>query len=253
MNVFESLLEASRKKGAGYFVLMDPDKIPLEKIKNFMQIAHKSGVDAVMIGGSLLISGEFDAFVKKTKINSNGIPVLLFPGSVNQISSEADALLFLSLLSGRDAQHLIASQVLVAPLIHRIGIEAISTAYLLIDSGEPTSVQFMSGTTPIPRNKPDIAVAHALAAKYLGFKFIYLEAGSGADNSVPNEMVAAVTKTVDIPIIVGGGILTPEDAHAKVEAGASFIVTGSIIENSNEPGLLKKFADAVHVKNRVEI
>jgi phosphoglycerol geranylgeranyltransferase len=248
MQVLDSLLKIQKEKGAGYLVLIDPDKLSVEKIPDFMMKAREAGVDAVLIGGSLLISGEFEDFVKQVKTNSNGIPVILFPGGVNQISASADAMLFLSLISGREAQHLIGSQVLAAPIVYRTGIEPISTAYMLIDSGRPTSAQYMSGTTPIPRNKPDIAVAHALAAKYLGFKFIYLEAGSGAENSVPVELIQAVSKTVDLPLIVGGGIVSPEAARKKVEAGASFVVTGTIHENSSEDGLLKKFADAIHIK-----
>lgn len=248
MLIVESLLKTLEKKGAGYFVLVDPDKLPNEKIPEFMNKAHSAGVDTILIGGSLIISGEFEDFVKKVKNNSNGIPVVLFPGGVNQISPNADAMLFLSLISGREAQHLIGSQVLAAPMVYKAGIEAISTAYMLIESGRPTSAQYMSGTTPIPRNKPEIAVAHALAAKYLGFKFIYLEAGSGAENSVPEELIYAVSKTVDLPLIVGGGIVSPETARKKVEAGASFVVTGTIHENSSEDGLLKKFADAIHIK-----
>ena len=246
MLVFDTLLKILKDKGAGYFVLIDPDKLSAEKIRGFMLKACEAEVDAVLIGGSLLISGEFEEFVNQVKNNSNGIPVILFPGGVNQISAKADAMLFLSLISGREAQHLIGSQVLAAPIVHRIGIETISTAYMLIESGRPTSAQYMSGTTPIPRNKPDIAVAHALAAKYLGFKFIYLEAGSGAENSVPVEIIHAVSKIVDLPLIVGGGIVSPEEARKKINAGASFVVTGTILENSSEDGLLKKFAEAIH-------
>jgi phosphoglycerol geranylgeranyltransferase len=247
MLVIDTLLKIQKDKSAGYFVLIDPDKLSTEKIPSFMLKAREAGVDAVLIGGSLLISGEFEDFVGLVKSNSNGIPVILFPGGVNQISAKADAMLFLSLISGREAQHLIGSQVLAAPIVYRIGIETISTAYMLIESGRPTSAQYMSGTTPIPRNKPDIAVAHALAAKYMGFKFIYLEAGSGAENSVPVEIIKAVSKTVDLPLIVGGGIVSPEEARKKVIAGASFVVTGTILENSSEDGLLKKFAEAIHV------
>ncbi|MFC2088349.1 geranylgeranylglyceryl/heptaprenylglyceryl phosphate synthase [Calditrichota bacterium] len=247
MNVFERLIKTSSKNGADYLVLIDPDKLEISKIPHFMESANRSDVDGILIGGSILISGEFENFVIEVKKHAGNIPVILFPGGVNQISASADALLFLSMISGREAQHLIGTQVLAAPIIHRIGIETIATAYILIESGKPTSAQFMSGTNPLPRHKPEIAVAHALAAQYLGFKLIYLEAGSGADHSVPNEMVKAVTKTVDIPVIVGGGICTPDDAREKVEAGASFVVTGTIIENSTDSGLLKKFANAIHL------
>jgi putative glycerol-1-phosphate prenyltransferase len=172
--------------------------------------------------------------------------VILFPGSVHQITPDADALLFLSLISGREPQHLIGSQVLAAPLIYRSGLEAISTAYMLIDSGRQTSAHFMSGTTPLPRNKPDIVTAHVLAAHYFGFKLVYLEGGSGSDMPVPDEIISAAAHVSNMPIIVGGGIRNPEVAHAKVTAGASFIVTGNILETTNDDHLMRDIAAAVH-------
>jgi putative glycerol-1-phosphate prenyltransferase len=203
-------------------------------------------VDGFLVGGSLILSSDFNLFVAELKKHSNKIPVILFPGSVHQITPDADALLFLSLISGREAQHLIGSQVLAAPLIYRSGIEAISTAYMLIDSGRQTSAHFMSGTTPLPRNKPDIVMAHVLAAHYLGFKLIYLEGGSGSDLTVPDEIIVAAKKVTDIPLIVGGGIKTPDEARAKVDAGASFIVTGNIIESTDNNNLMLEIATAVH-------
>jgi putative glycerol-1-phosphate prenyltransferase len=220
--------------------------MPLEKIAEFVVLSHESGVDGFLVGGSLILSSDFNQFVSELKKHSNNIPVILFPGSVHQITADADAMLFLSLLSGRESQHLIGSQVLAAPLIYRAGLEAISTAYMLIDSGRPTSAHFMSGTTPLPRNKPDILTAHVLAAQYLGFKLIYLEGGSGSDLSVPDELIAAAKKVTDIPIIVGGGIRTAADARAKVKAGASFIVTGNILESTSDKNLMREIAAAVH-------
>jgi phosphoglycerol geranylgeranyltransferase len=246
MTVFQRILEIRKTKGAGYWILLDPDKIPLDQIPLFMVKAGNAGVDGFLIGGSLILSSDFQQFVQEIKKYSNEIPIILFPGSVHQITPDADAILFLSLISGRDAQHIIGSQVLAAPLVYRSGIEAISTAYLLIDSGRPTSAQFMSGTMPLPRNKPDLVVAHALAAQYLGFKLIYLEAGSGADYSVPVEIISAVCKVSNIPVIVGGGIRTPRDARAKVKAGASFVVTGNVLESSKDSDLISKLARAVH-------
>jgi putative glycerol-1-phosphate prenyltransferase len=246
MTVFQRLLEIREKKGAGYWVLLDPDKMPLEKIPSFLDQAHEAEVDGFLIGGSLIFSSDFHNFVCEIKKYNRNIPVILFPGSVHQVTPEADALLFLSLISGRESQHLIGSQVLAAPLVYRAGLEAISTAYMLIDSGRQTSAQFMSGTVPLPRNKPDIVVAHALAAQYLGFKLIYLEGGSGADLSVPNDVISAVTKMIDVPVIVGGGIRSPEEAATKVEAGASFIVTGTIIESPNGSNLMGELARAIH-------
>jgi putative glycerol-1-phosphate prenyltransferase len=246
MSVHESLIKFYDGKKAGYWVLLDPDKLPIDKIPEFLDHLVKSKVDAILIGGSLILNSDFEFFVAEVKKSSNQIPVILFPGSVHQVTPKADALLFLSVISGRQAQNLIGNQVLAAPLVYRSGIEAISTAYMLIDSGCQTAAQFMSGSMPLPRNKPDLAVAHALAAQYLGFKLIYLEGGSGADLSVPNEIISAVNKTVEIPIIVGGGITSPEVAVAKVAAGATFVVTGNVLEKSDDSELIQKFASAVH-------
>jgi putative glycerol-1-phosphate prenyltransferase len=246
MSIFTQLLNRQKEKKAGYFVLIDPDKTSINQLPETVETAIKADVDAFLLGGSLLSIPDFDAYTKTFKIYSKDKPVIIFPGSLNQISSHADAILFLSLLSGRSAHHIIGTQVLAAPIIYRLKLETISTAYLLVESGQPTAAQFMSGTMPLPRHKPEIAVAHGLAAKYMGFQTIYLEGGSGADNSVPEEMIYAVSQTVDLPLIVGGGIRTPEKAAKKVEAGASFIVTGNVLENSNDKKLLKSFVEAIH-------
>jgi phosphoglycerol geranylgeranyltransferase len=246
MSVYEALLTKYHDGEAGYWVLIDPDDLPVKEIPSFMQRLQDGKVDIVMIGGSLLLNSEFERYVREIKTHAGQLPVILFPGSVYQISPEADALLFLSLLSGREAYHLISNQVLAAPLVQRSGLEAIATAYMLVDSGNLTSAQFMSGTTPLPRNKPEIVVAHALAAQYLGFKLIYLEAGSGAEMSVPEETITAVARSVDIPLIVGGGIRTPAEAAAKVAAGASFVVTGNILETNKHANLVKEFSAAIH-------
>jgi putative glycerol-1-phosphate prenyltransferase len=246
MSVLDSLIKVYKNKNAGYWVLLDPDKLLIEKIPGFLDQLKDSNVDGILIGGSLILNSDFEDFVGEVKKYSDQIPVILFPGSVHQVTPRADALLFLSVVSGRQAHHLIGNQVLAAPLVYRSGIEAISTAYMLIDSGRQTAAQFMSGSMPLPRNKPDLVVAHALAAQYLGFKLIYLEGGSGADLSVPDEIISAVRKVVNIPIIVGGGITSPEVAAAKVTAGATFVVTGNVLEKANDPDLIQKFASAVH-------
>jgi phosphoglycerol geranylgeranyltransferase len=246
MSVFEDLLKTKEKFGAGYWILLDPDKLDHKQICSFLQTTREACVDGILIGGSLLLNSDLDNFVGLVKEHSGTLPVILFPGGVHQITPKADAILFLSLISGRDAQHIIGSQVIAAPLIHRCGLEPISTAYMMIDSGRQTSAQFMTGTLPLPRNKPEIAVAHALAAQYLGFKFIYLEGGSGAEMSVPPEIIKAVSSSVDLPIIVGGGIRTPDEAREKVSAGASFIVTGNVLERSKDPGLMKSLSKAIH-------
>lgn len=247
MSVYQNLLNVSATKGAGYLVLIDPDKWSEEAIVSFVDRINQSGADGILVGGSLNTQGNWDHKIFKIKEMAQ-LPVILFPGTLSQVSEHADALLFLSLISGRNAQYLIADQVHAAPLVKHIGIEPISTAYMLVESGKPTTAEFMSGTRPIPRTKPDIAIAHALAAEYLGFKLIYLEAGSGAEFPIPVEMVKAVTSVTKIPVVVGGGIRTPETARQFVDAGARFIITGNILESEPDPGLLKAFVQAVHTR-----
>lgn len=249
MSVYQSLLAASKEQGAGYFVLVDPDKIDGTDLPAFAQQASEAGVDAFLVGGSLILDDSFERCITTLKKHTT-IPVVIFPGGVMQVSASADAILFLSLLSGRNPEHIIGSQVLAAPVVKKIGLEAISTAYLLVESGQPTSAEFMSNTKPLPRNKPDIAVAHALAAEILGFKMIYLEAGSGAQQSIPEEMIGGIAKKCSVPVIVGGGITTPELARKKVDAGAHFIVTGNVLEKNGNAHLMHEFADAIHVRKK---
>ena len=247
MKIYESLLSTSKTKGAAYLVLVDPDKFSPEKLPAFIQQATTAGADAFLVGGSLITDDSFERCIVSIKQNTN-VPVVIFPGGVTQISAKADAILFLSLLSGRNPEHLIGDQVLAAPIVKKIGLEAISTAYMLVESGKTTSAEFISNTRPLPRHKPDIALAHALAAEILGFKMIYLEAGSGADQSVPEEMIAAVARYCTVPLIVGGGIRTPNEARNKVAAGANFVVTGTVFEKNGDAALMKEFAAAIHNK-----
>jgi putative glycerol-1-phosphate prenyltransferase len=245
MKIYNQLLNIIKEKGAAYLILLDPDKLPEDKLAGFLKHCEKSGVDGFLIGGSLMVNGSFESFIEKVKINTS-LPSIIFPGSITQISSFADAILFLSVVSGRNPEHLIGKHVLAAASIKKSGIEPISTAYILIESGLTTTAIYMSGSLPIPRNKPEIAASTALAAEYLGMKLIYLEAGSGADNSVPNEMVTAVSSLCSVPIIVGGGIKNSKTAREKVESGASIIVTGNFFEDENNWDLIKEFANAVH-------
>jgi phosphoglycerol geranylgeranyltransferase len=245
MTTFERLLKIKRDRGAGYLLLIDPDNIDSNKLPAFIREATKAGTDAFLVGGSLMLSNEFDKTLKTIKENTKA-PVIIFPGGVSQVSSEADAILFLLLISGRNPDYLIGNQVNAAPIIKRMNLEALSTGYMLIEGGNVTSVEFMSNTKPIPREKPNIAVAHALAAELIGLKLLYLEAGSGAKKSVPDAMVKKVTKYCSLPVIVGGGIRTPEEAKNKVKAGASFIVTGTIIEENSHSSIIQEFANAIH-------
>lgn len=245
MKTFQKLLDIRKNRGAGYLILIDPDKIDHAKLPSFVREATEAGADGFLVGGSLLLSNEVDKLIQLIKSNTS-LPVVIFPGSLFQISAAADAILFLLLISGRNPDHLIGNQVVASPIIKRLGLEAISTGYMLIESGKTTSAEFMSNTKPIPHNKPDIAVAHALAAEFIGMKLLYLDAGSGADVPVPDEMISRIAKHCSLPMIVGGGIRTPEAAREKVKAGASFIVTGTVIEQNSHHSLVREFAEAVH-------
>jgi len=245
MTVYEKLLKIKNDKGAGYLVLIDPDKGSIEKLTELAKTCEKQEVDGLLIGGSLLLSTRFDELVKAIK-KAVSIPVILFPGSSRQISAHADAILFMSLISGRNPQNLIGEQVMAAPVVRETGIEPISMGYMLVESGQTTSAEFISNTRPLPRNKPEIAVAHALAAEYLGMKLVYLEGGSGADHSVPEEMIQAVESVLSIPLIVGGGIRNADEAGRKVKAGASFIVTGNFFESQENEKKLIQFAETIH-------
>lgn len=246
MTIYERLLAAKQKNGAGFLVLIDPDKQSDESTINMATRSEENGADALLIGGSLLFSTHIDQLIAQIK-KVVQIPVVTFPGSLRQISRFADAILFLVLISGRNPNNLIGEQVIAAPIIKALGIEPISTGYMLIESGRATSAEFISNTRPIPRHKPDIAVAHSLAAEYMGMKFAYLEAGSGADLMVPDGIIIAVAANASIPVIVGGGIREPKDAHAKAKAGASFIVIGNVLEKAGSLNLIKEFADAIHL------
>ena len=245
MNIYNQLIKTIEIKGAAYLVLLDPDKLNSDKLENFIKKCNDADVDGFLIGGSLMLNGDIDNFIKKVKQFSK-LPAIIFPGAVDQVSPSADAILYLSVVSGRNPEHLIGKHVLSAPLIRRANLEPISTGYILIESGTSTTAQYMSGSSPIPRNKPEIAAATALAAEYIGMKLIYLEAGSGAQQTVPNEMVKAVSSICSVPIIVGGGIKSPKAAREKVDSGANIIVTGNFFENENNWSLIKEFAEAVH-------
>jgi len=247
VKVYQQLMQTRETRGAGYLVLIDPDKQTTAEAIELACICAEEGVDALLIGGSLMFTHIFDEVINGIKA-ACPLPLLIFPGSTRQLSPCADAILFLSLISGRNAYYIIGDQVLAAPIIKSMNLEAISTAYVLIESGNITSAQFLSDTKPIPREKPDIAMAHALAAEYLGMRMVYLEAGSGAKLSVPEQLIAGVARYITIPIIVGGGIRTPEEAQAKIAAGASFIVTGNVIEKNRDRGLIRAFAAAIHTR-----
>jgi len=247
MAIFTALLEKARRRGGGYFILIDPDTRSLPELRDFVRSICDGGVDALLVGGSLIIGSDFQQALETVRSVST-VPVIIFPGSVAQVSSQADAVLYISLISGRNPNYLFGEHVVAAPIIHKLGIEPIATGYMLFESGRTTTAEFMSNTRPLPTNKPEIAMAHALAAQYMGMQTVYLEAGSGADQAVPDSIVKAVSSYINIPVIVGGGIRTPEQAHQKIAAGATFVVTGNVFDDDQQLRLVGEFARAIHTR-----
>jgi phosphoglycerol geranylgeranyltransferase len=244
LKVHNHLQEIKETGEKGLIVLLDPDKFGPEKLKKSAYKAEESGAKAVLIGGSYIRNNDFDETIKLVK-EAIDIPLIIFPGGSNQVSKFADAILYISLISGRNPNYLIGEQVKAAPLIKSMELEAIPTGYLLIESGKITAIEFISDTKPIPRDQAGIAIAHAMAAEMLGMKMIYLEAGSGAKYYVPESMIFAVSKNITVPLIVGGGIRTPDDAKSVAESGADFIVVGNILEESSEVQLISEMVSAI--------
>ncbi|OUW79951.1 MAG: geranylgeranylglyceryl/heptaprenylglyceryl phosphate synthase [bacterium TMED217] len=245
MSVLSNLNKCIENKGAGFIILIDPDKKNDEKIDQIVESANDNDVDAIFVGGSIMMDRFYHKRIERIKHISD-IPVILFPGGVNQVNKYYDAMLFMSLMSGRNPHYLIGEQVIAAPIVNDFGLETIPTGYLLIDGGSPTTVEFISGTKPLPSNRPDIIISHALAAQFMGMQLLYLEAGSGAMNTVPVDVISKVSNETSLSLVVGGGIRTPKDALEIVNAGASFVVIGSAIEKSLD--LIKDFSSAIHFK-----
>lgn len=210
-------------------ILLDPDKLAFSDIAERIHRINTSNVDYILVGGSLLFSDILDAFILEVKKHSL-IPVILFPGNAVQISNKADAILFLSLLSGRNPEFLIGNHVVAAPILKKSGLEIVSTSYLLIESGRETTASYISNTKPIPRHKPEIAMATALAGEMMGHELVYLDGGSGALKEVPVAMIQKVYKNLSIPIIVGGGIRTKKQLQNAYKAGATMVVVGTAFE-----------------------
>ena len=240
MTLYERFQDKKRKKLA---VLIDPDKPSDAQVRSIVAKANEADVDFFFVGGSLLTTDSLEHCIKEIKANSD-IPVLIFPGNSLQISKYCDGFLLLSLISGRNPEMLIGRHVIAAPYLKLYGNEIIPTGYMLIDSGKATSVSYMSDTTPIPHDKDDIAMCTALAGEMLGLKLIYLEAGSGAIMPVSTNMISKVSQMITVPLIVGGGIRTPEAAVEAAKAGADIITIGTTFEK--EPETLMKFAEAIH-------
>ena len=245
-STYDHLLGTIRERGGAFVVLLDPDRIGSESLDEFCQRCLQADVDALFVGSSIICRSDFDGFCRELK-QATSLPIIGFPGSIGQISSSLDAILFLSIVSGRNPEYLFGQHVHAAPLIRSLGVEPLATAYMLVESGAPTTAQYMSHSLPLPRNKPDIAAATALAAEMLGMRLLFTDAGSGAREPVPCEIVRAISETCQSPIIVGGGLRSPEDVSARMDAGASIVVVGNAIEQRSDVGYLSELGHAVHV------
>lgn len=239
-----SSLEQAKKSGSKKFaVLIDPDQSKTQMLDRVIDLGNQAHVDYWLVGGSLIVEDVLGDVLARLKSRSD-IPVVLFPGSTMQVHALADAILLLSLISGRNPDLLIGSHVQAAPLIHSAGLEVVPTGYMIIDGGVETAVSYMSNTRPIPRSKHEIAQCTAMAGEMLGLKTIYMDAGSGAHYAISAEMISRVASHVDVPLIVGGGIRDAQSAQQAITAGADMIVVGTAIEQS--PEVLMDISAVVH-------
>lgn len=233
----EKYIKSALKSRKLHLTLIDPEEQSPKEAVKIAKEAVAGGTDGIMLGGSTVASDELDKTTVKIK-KSVDVPIILFPGNISGVTKHADAIFFMSLLNSSNPYWIIGAQALGAPIIKKIGIETISMGYVVVEPGG--TVGWVGDAKLIPRNKPEIAAAYALAAEYLGMKFLYLEAGSGAKGHVPEEMIRKVKKAADLILIVGGGIKNKEDAAKVAKAGADIIVTGTVVENAS------------NIKNRIE-
>lgn len=229
-NIYSEILQAKKANKKLLAILLDPDKVDLQNIKSLISKIKESSSTHIFIGGSLVLENSMDQIISELKKEIQ-LPIVLFPGNPSQISIQADGILFLSLISGRNPDFLIEHQVRAAPVLKKSNLEIISTGYILIESGNPTAVASVSKTIPLPRHNSQIAVDTAIAGEFLGNKLIYLEAGSGAKLPVPLETISLVSKNLEIPLIVGGGIKSIQEIQDAYIAGADLVVIGTAFEN----------------------
>ena len=238
--ILQGIKEKSTNKQKQLAVLIDPDKGKPEHLAKIATMANEAKVDLFFIGGSLMVGDEMEETIETIKKLSD-IPVVLFPGSPSQVCNKADGILLLSLISGRNADLLIGQQVIAAPAIKKSGLEVLPTGYLLIDGGRPTTASYISASQPIPANKPEIAAVTAMTGEMMGLQLMYADAGSGADNPVSSQTIAAIKKITQCPLVVGGGMKTPEDVARAYAAGADIAVVGNAFEDN--PDLLFEIAE----------
>lgn len=248
--IYESLQYRKQKGLSGFAVLVDPDKVSPSQMEHLAALCNDAAVDYLLMGGSLLVSNQLDACIQRFKAESN-IPVVLFPGSPAQVTPYADALLYLSLISGRNPELLIGQHVVSAPAVKASGLEVISTGYMVIDGGMPTTVSYMSGSAPIPADKPDIALCTAWAGELQGKHLLYMDAGSGARFPLSEEMIRKVAGHTSVPLFVGGGIRTAEAAYSASRSGATVVVVGNAIEK--DPLLIRELAMATREGQKAKV
>src|SRR5688500_13737373 len=246
--IYQSLAEKKKQGRKSFSVLIDPDKVSMKapgenNLDELIALSIASKVDYFLVGGSLVISNHLDECVQYIRKHAD-IPVILFPGSPSQVSKYADALLYLSLISGRNPELLIGQHVVSAPFVKQSGLEVMSTGYMVIDGGAPTTVSYISNAAPLPADKNEIAMCTAMAGEMLGMKLIYMDAGSGAKRPVTESMIEKVAGCISVPLIIGGGIKEPEKAYLNCKAGADLIVVGNAIEKDSN--LIAEMAAAVH-------
>jgi phosphoglycerol geranylgeranyltransferase len=234
--------QAGRKRFA---LLLDPGHAQHEALPTLLQNAAQDGVDYLFVGGSLASPASTEALVRLVRQYST-LPVILFPGNPQQLTDAADAVLFLSLISGRNAEYLIGQHVAAAVQLQHMQLEVIPTGYMLVDCGRPTSVSYISGTQPLPYDKPELAAYTALAGQYLGLRLTYLDGGSGALKPIAPATIRAVRQAVHTPLIVGGGLRSPEDVHRALHAGADVVVVGTALEHDPSSTRLHTLTQAVH-------
>jgi phosphoglycerol geranylgeranyltransferase len=238
------LLNRIKLDGAAHLTLIDPEKVTTASAASTASTAEKCNTAAIMVGGSTSMSTTHLDNVLKAIKKSVKIPVILFPNNVTGISRYADAIWFMSLVNSLDPYFLIGAQILGAPMVKKYSLEAIPLGYIIVGEGGTASI--VGRAAPIPYGKPELAVAHALAAQYLGMRFVYLEGGSGVSTPIPVEMIQMVKSQIDIPLIVGGGIKTGEQAKKAVAAGADIIVTGTVIEQDGGQTKIRELIE--HIK-----
>lgn len=243
--IYNKLTTRKSEGKKSFVVLIDPDKTSTKNADVLLSHCEEGLVDFIFVGGSLVVTDHLDDLVQHIKKESS-IPVILFPGSPSQITRFADALLYLSLISGRNPELLIGQHVISAPTVKKSGLEVISTGYMVVDGGAPTTVSYISNANPIPSDKNEIAICTAMAGEMLGMKLIYMDAGSGAKTPITETMINAVASHINIPLIIGGGIKDPEKAYRNCQAGADIIVVGNAIEK--DAFLIKEISAAIHNK-----